>query len=149
VARNFDDHRKKKDEATRAEREFILGGEHFTARARVRPEAFMEWDSLDMETTPASEILEKADATILSMIEKKDNAHDRYRALREREDDALNLEDLTDLVQWLVEVQSGGRPTEPASDSSTSPDETGTSLTDSSPSPESKEEPELSTLGSS
>jgi hypothetical protein len=147
--KNFDDHRKKKDEATRAEREFQLGGEQFTAKARVRPEAFMEWDSMDMEETPASEILVMADRTILSLIEKKDGAHDRYRAVRENEEDPLSLEDLTDLIQWLVEVQSGGRPTEKSSGSSTSPDETGTNSTDNSPSPESEEELGVLTLGSS
>jgi hypothetical protein len=146
--KNFDDHRKKKDEATRTEREFLLGGERFTAAARVRPEAFMEWDSIDMENTPAAEILANADKTILSLIEKKDGAHDRYRAVRENEEDPLSLEDLTDLIQWLVEVQSGGRPTEKSSGSSTTSEETGTRLTDSSPSPESEEEQLVSTLGS-
>jgi hypothetical protein len=146
--KDFDDHRKKKDEATRAERVFQLGGEQFTARARVRPEAFMEWDSMDMEKTPASEILVMADRTILSLIEKKDGAHDRYRAVRANEEDPISLEDLTDLIQWLVEVQSGGRPTERSSDSSTSSEETGTSSTDSSPSPGSEEEQPVLTLGS-
>lgn len=147
--KNFDDHRKKKDEATRAQREFQLGGETFTARARVRPEAFMEWDSMDMANTPASEILVMADKTILDLIEKKDDAHARYRALREREEDPLNLEDLTDLIQWLVEVQSGGRPTEPSPDSSSSPEETGTRSTEDSSSTATPAEPVLSTSDSS
>jgi hypothetical protein len=147
--KNFDDHRKKRAEATRAEREFLLGGEPFTARASVRPEAFMRWDSMDMENTPAAEILAVADETILSLIEKKDDAHARYRALREREEDAVNLEDLTDLIQWLVEVQSGGRPTEPSPASSSSPAETGTPSTDASSSPDSEEESGVLTLGGS
>jgi len=149
MPKDFDDHRRKKAEATRKEREFILGGEPFTARATVRPEAFAAWDSLNMEEATPTEILKTADDTILQMIEKKDGAHDRYRAVRERDDDdAIGLEDLTDLIQWLVEVQSG-RPTEPPSDSGPSPSETGTSSTADSSSPEPEEEQGVSTLGSS
>lgn len=157
MPKNFDDHRQKKAEATRAQREFVLGGEPFTARASVRPEAFMEWDSLDMENTPPAVILQTADNTILTMIEKKDDAHNRYRAVREREDDAISLDDLVELIQWLVEFQSGtkedgetpSRPTEPSSASATSQGETGTPSTPDSSSQESTAEPELSTLGSS
>jgi hypothetical protein len=148
--RNFDDHRAKR--LNKAQRTFQIGGEQFVAKASVRPEALAEWDDLDPENASTAEIMRVSDNTILALIEPGEDgeAHDRFRQIRLREgDDALNLSDCTMLLKWLIEVQSGGRPTEPQSGSTQSPSGTGASSTDASHSPGSPAEPQPSTLGSS
>lgn len=78
------------------------------------------------------------------MIENVDHAHDRYRAARANDDDPIGMKDLTDLIQWLVEVQTG-RPTELPPGSSGSPESGGVTSTDDSFSPETPAEPTPST----
>jgi hypothetical protein len=132
--KNFDEQRSTLSEE---ERTFQIGGETFLARAKVRPEALAQWDGISGDM-PALDILKASDETILALMDQRDNAHARYTALREREDDPLSLDDLVDLGQWLVEVVTG-RPTEPLSGSTTSPSTPGTTPTGAPSSPESPE----------
>lgn len=137
--RNFDDHRAKR--LNKSQRTFQIGGEQFVAKASVRPEALAEWDDLDPQTANTAEIMRVSDNTICALIEPGEllddgnggeigEAHKRFKALRLREDDALNLADVTGLLKWLIEVQSGGRPTEQPSGSTPLPSATGESSTD-------------------
>jgi hypothetical protein len=137
--KDFDDARRVREQETRDERAFTLGGETFYARMTVRPEAYMRWDSLDVEAATPTEILAVADETIVAMIENVDRASERYYAVRASEDDPVGMKDLTDLIQWLVEVQTG-RPTEQPPVSSGSPESDGPTSTDGSSLPETPEE---------
>jgi hypothetical protein len=140
--KNFDTDRKSR-EIPAEERAFTLGGESFIARSTVRPEALTKWDAI-AEDMSVTDILTATDETILALIEDTDNGHERYRALRQREEDPLGVNDLVEVGKWLVEVQTG-RPIEPPSDSTDSPPSPGTNSTEESSSPETPKEPVAST----
>jgi hypothetical protein len=132
--KNFDEKRHLRRSLTVDDRSFTLGGEIFVAKASMRPEALTDYDRID-ETTSLTETLQIVDGVILKFLEKNpDNAPARYRKIRENEDDPVTVEDLLDLVQWLVEVQTG-RPTGRPDDFSPGPSETGTTSTENSSSP--------------
>jgi hypothetical protein len=119
--KNFDERRKQRAEADRL---FQIGGETFVMRAGVRPEALTPYENLTPEAG-ASEALAVIDDLIVEFIEDNDDAHSRYRNLRERSDDPITMQDLQELTKWLVEQQTG-RPTVPPSPSTASPATTGT-----------------------
>lgn len=125
--KNFDEER-----AHRAsqDRDFKIGGEVFRARSSVKPELLAPYESLD-GTDSAMKALEVIDELLLAMIEPVDDAHARYRAIRERVEDAVSIEDLQELVKWLMEVQTA-RPTGQPVDSSTGRGATGTTSTGTS-----------------
>lgn len=139
MPKNFDE--KRAARAAFMDRDFILGGEQFTMKASVRPEALVRYESLEesdnIETTMAI-----IDDLIIAFLEPGSGgeAHNRYRTLRERESDPISVEDLQELVEWMMEVYSA-RPTVPPGDSSESPGTTGTSSTDDSSSPDIPVEP--------
>ncbi len=131
--RNFDDQRALR---TQGDRGFQIGGEKFIRRASVRPEATRPWEDVSLETTHEA-TLAAIDETVLNMVEPgtRGEAHKRWMKLREREDDAITLGDLLELVQWLVGEQAH-RPTEPPSNFSDEPEEVGTRSMGGSSSPE-------------
>jgi hypothetical protein len=140
--KNFDTERKER-EIPEEERTFTLGGETFIGKSVVRPEALTKWDGITQEME-VTEILTATDETILALIENRDDAHARYTALRQREDDPIGVNDLVEVGKWLVEVQTG-RPTEQPSGSTASPPTPGTTLTAVSSLPETPKEPVAST----
>lgn len=75
-----------------------------------------------------TETLAAIDDSILAMMEQTDEAAERYRALRSREDDPLTIGDLRSVVEWCIE-ESTRRPTGPPSSSTASLDTTGNILT--------------------
>lgn len=125
--KNFDEARQARFDQ---DRDFQIGGQVFRARASVRPELLAPYESLD-ENTSASDALVIIDDLLVAMIEPNDDAHARYRTLREREEDAVGMEDLQELVKWLMEVQTG-RPTEQPGGSSAGPGTPGTTSTGTS-----------------
>lgn len=72
------------------------------------------------------------DTVFVSLTEPDDNAHARYRALREREYDPILLPDLIKVIEWMTEEQTGRRPTGSPSVSSDGRKPTGTTLTEDS-----------------
>lgn len=60
--------------------------------------------------TPLAEQLVLLDATMVALIEAGDDAHGRYRAIRERVEDPLEVADLMAVIKWVTEVDTG-RPT--------------------------------------
>lgn len=124
--KDFDEARAARKDKDRA---FRLGGEVFFMKAGVKPEVFAAYDDVNEETT-ALEALATIDGIVLDMIESRDDAAARYRKVREQEDDPVNLADLTALVEWLIEEQTG-RPTQPLSPSTAGleSETTGTPLT--------------------
>lgn len=92
-----------------ADREFKLGGEIFIRKPAVRPEVMIAYEDMSMEAS-AAESLAVVDKTILSFIEDTNDAHARYQALRERDEDPVSIRDLNQLVVWLIS-ESTKRPT--------------------------------------
>lgn len=104
--KDFDTKRKERSDRDRS---FQIGGETFVRRTGLRPEVLLPWEKIG-EDTPASEVLETIDLLVTDFIEPGDDAVARYQALRARDDDPVTLEDLQELVEWLVSEQTG-RPT--------------------------------------
>lgn len=128
---NFDIERQTRIDA---DRDFIIGGETLRYRASVPPELMIEWSKVEPSTT------DEANIPLLDELMQQfvtEDSWPKWQRIRAVTDDyALNLDDITKVLTWLVERQTG-RPTEPSSDS---PDgspttETGTPSTDASPSP--------------
>lgn len=116
------------DEARRAraeqDREFTIGGERFVMRAGVRPEALTAYEQLQPGTGSAK-TLSVIDELVMAFVEPEDDASGRWTRLRERDADPVTLQDLQQLVEWLVEGQTG-RPTVPPSPSTPPPEKAGT-----------------------
>lgn len=140
--------RAERDKQTAKEREFRIGGEKFTWRPGVRPEALSDLALIkagkrDKEGnllrdadgeivdagTPMNESIAIIDGIIVDMIESSDDAHTRWRELRSRQDDPITLDDMQAVVQWLVEQQTGRTPTPPRSRSGSGRGGTGTRST--------------------
>jgi hypothetical protein len=109
-----------------ADRQFRIGGEVFTHRPTIRPEHMARYEDMGKDTS-ATEAMEIIDALIIAWIDTSDDpdAHDRYRALRLREDDPIGGGDLSDVVRWLYR-QSTRRPTQEPDLSSDGRESTGT-----------------------
>jgi len=119
--KDFDEARRRRAEQ---DREFTIGGERFVMRAGVRPEVLAPYEGLTADTSP-TESLQIIDELVMAFVEPTDDAARRWVRLRERDDDPVTLQDLTELVQWLVEGQTG-RPTVPPSPSTRSSEISGT-----------------------
>jgi len=132
--KDFDVLRKQREAQDRM---FQIGGETFVRRASVRPEAVEPWESVGSNPDITSgDVIARMDETVINLIEPgpKGEAHKRWKALRAREDDAVNLGDMIDVITWLVEEQSA-RPTQSPGSFSGEPDTTGTPSTGASSPP--------------
>lgn len=126
MSKNFDIGRKARAK-TAEERTFTIGGETFVAKDGVHPSALAAYDAIS-DASGVGETLATVDDLIISMIEDNDNGHARYLAVRENTQDIVTVEDLLELVRWLVELQTG-RPTGQPDDSSPGQPSTETPLT--------------------
>lgn len=86
---------------------FHIGGEDFQMRY-VRPEVLASWEE-EPDDEKSDEILKRQDERVAQFLATEDDRK-RWRALRAREDDALPLVKLNELLRWMVEVQTS-RPT--------------------------------------
>lgn len=127
--RDFDKERQVRNERNR---QFKIGGETFTAKSGVRPEVLAAYEDISTDDTTAVQILAVIDEIVLGLIENTDDAHARYQTLRARDEDPVTLEDLQEVVQWLIQEQTGRTPTRQPSPSGDGPKETETILTDDS-----------------
>lgn len=136
---DFDTARKQRaarDAKTAPNRTFKIGGETFTWAPSARPEALTVLTTirpgkrnkdgtyvLDAEDepvdrgTPLHESVEIIDSIITDLIEDTDNAHERWASLRTRTKDPITLEDMQELVQWLISQVANRTPTQPSSQS--------------------------------
>lgn len=130
--RNFDDSRKK-SRASEEARTFVLGGETFVLRPAIHPEALEDYDRITPEST-IKETLDIVDELILNMIDTRDDSHERYHRVRSNRNDPITIDDLQELVQWMVEMQTA-RPTGQPGDSSPGQSSTATESTVESSSP--------------
>lgn len=98
-------------DAEQAERErdddayaFLLRGETFYRRRRVSLKEARDADSrLDSDVDDYDTVIRQT----LTYVEDRDDAHARFRALTERDENGLGLGDLFELRKWLVEEESG------------------------------------------
>jgi hypothetical protein len=136
---DFDTARKQRaarDAKTAASRTFQIGGEKFTWAPSARPEALtvlttirpgkrdntgayiLDADDEPVDRgTPLHESVAIIDSIITDLIEDKDNAHERWASLRTRTNDPITLEDMQELVQWLISQVANRTPTQPSSQS--------------------------------
>ena len=115
--KDFDESRQAREAR---ERTFKIGGEEFTFRPAVTPEALLPYNrAITGESKPTEEDwIAIYDETIRALLEPGQDerwAHVRGGDLA----NPLNVQDINELLQWLLEQQTD-RPTGQPSDSSTS-----------------------------
>jgi hypothetical protein len=90
-------------------RSFKFCGETFVMRKAIKPETMAIRDTIT-EDSPMEESMAALDDLFLSMIEHGEDAEARYRALRDA-DDELGIRDISDVLDWMIEQQTGRPPT--------------------------------------
>lgn len=115
--KNFD------EEALEQDLTFQVGGEVFQMRY-VRPEVLAAWEDEAIDEK-SEELLKRQDERILAFLSDKES-RDRWVALREREENAVPMVQVNELLRWMVEVQTS-RPTTPPSPSVAGPGKRGRS----------------------
>jgi hypothetical protein len=124
--RNFDEGRHAR-RRTEEERTFVLHGETFVLRAAVRPEVLNAFDLIS-DASGVTETMKALDEMFVDLIDDRDGAADRYATIRADDTDPITLEDLDDVVKWMIEVVTG-RPTSSPSGSTDGREATGTTST--------------------
>lgn len=101
-------------------RTFQMRGEEFVMIEAARPESLAaDPGETGDEIEDSMKVL---DDRFLSLIEhsepgpglKESPEELRYRALRARESDGLSIRDLREVIDWLIEEQTGRPPTSPS-----------------------------------
>lgn len=142
--KNFDESRYQ-ERSTRpaSERTFVIGGQSFLLRSAVRPEVLARLDEVDMEAP--GQVIAAVDSIIVDCLTEADR--EKWRQVRTTDDEAtlISLQDLTELLQWVMGALSG-RPTERPSDSSDGSAPTGMFSTVVSPSTEPTPSPMISAV---
>lgn len=114
--KNFDEAR---EERERRDRSFQIGGQEFTYRPAVSPEAILRWSQMtggEMPDLTEQEAISILDDTVGAFLEP--GQEKKWKAVRDPDlKNPLNISDLRDLIAWLFEEQAG-RPTSPPSGSS-------------------------------
>jgi hypothetical protein len=109
---NFDEERAKRKGV-----EFQIGGQTFTTRAFVRPEILATWETETEDGKPTDQ-LEAADRLIAGFLIPSDA--ERWAALRANDDDTLaviSIQDLDDMIRFLVEANANRATTAPSASS--------------------------------
>lgn len=107
MARNFDDLLEK-------DQTFIVRGEKFTYQD-VKPEILSAFEaSTNGAKTDEENAWDIFDRQVMVFLPEEQHA--RWKELRAREKDPVTIHQLTELIKWLMEAQTG-RPTEQPSPS--------------------------------
>jgi hypothetical protein len=122
MSKNFDEERRTKIDAL-GDRTFEVGGEKFTRRATLRPDSVLKYAALLAGELSPEESLKRSDEGNLTLIEAE--GHERWRAIREREEDAIDNETINGVLNWLI-AEAVGRPTEAPVSSGNGRDKSGT-----------------------
>jgi hypothetical protein len=101
MPRNFDEERQ-------FDPVFIIRGESFRMKI-VRPEVIAEWEDSPIPEKSVDAI-KYIDDKLKQFIENTDGSHERWDALRAKDDDPVSMGELDELLRWMVETQSA-RPT--------------------------------------
>lgn len=96
-------------------RTFQVGGQVFVMKKAVKPELLKIREDMT-EDAPVEEAMAALDDLFLSMIESGEDAEARYRALRE-DPEGLSIGDMNEVIDWLIQRQTGRPPTQPSGSS--------------------------------
>lgn len=107
---------------------FKFGGETFYVRANVGYLGIKRVASLTDDST-GGETFEVIEQSVISMIDPRDDAITRLRAVLSNDDFPITFEDLVSLQNWLIGEQTNRPPTQEQSSAST-PSKTGPRLTE-------------------
>ena len=136
--KNFDEERAARQASPAT---FQMGGDVFSLRASVRPEALSVLESIDEKDVVLSEMFATLDQVVHEFLIPEDGP--RWDELRKRPDSPVGIQDISALIKWLTEEgisEITGRPIEQSGDSSAGLKTTETSSTADSSSPDSTEE---------
>jgi hypothetical protein len=120
---------------------FQMGGETFSLRASVRPEALSGLEEIDEKDSALSVVFGVLDTVVKEFLVVDDGP--RWDELRQRPDSPVGIQDISSLVKWLTEegiAEISGRPTEQPGGSSAGQETTETTSTGGSSSPDSPAE---------
>lgn len=110
---------------------FKFGGQEFHVRANVGYLGIKRVAALT-ETSSGGETFDAIELSVLSMIDPRDEAMERFKAVIENNDDPVTFDDLVDLQNWLIGEQTSRPPTQEQPSSATptanGPASTGLSL---------------------
>lgn len=112
------------------EKPFKFGGEVFYVRANVGYLSIKRVAALS-ESSTGEETFAAIEDSVISMIDPRDNAVERFLAVTRNNDDPITFDDLVELQNWLLQEQSGRPPTQDPPSAPT-PSPTGTSSTETS-----------------
>jgi len=101
------------DELKASDRDFKVSGETFHWRD-VRPEVLTSFEPSENGDGDANAAWRLMDDQILLFIVPDE--HDKWRELRARDDEPVTIGQMSAMIQWLMEQQTG-RPTEAPSPS--------------------------------
>lgn len=121
-------------ERVNADRSFRIGGITFTYKPSVSADLLADYfdATFSVEGTNA-DVVAKADALVLGWLEP--GQEDAWRAVRSASAESpLSMRDIQEIITHMTEILAG-RPTESASDSSSTSERTGTTSVEQSPSP--------------
>lgn len=99
--KNFDEELAERDSLDA--RTFQLHGQQFIRRVAVRPERLFDYQPRLAEAKSSRETFEIVDEYMLLLIEDADDAHNRYRALRADDENALSSRSLLTVLGWLFD----------------------------------------------
>lgn len=109
--------------------------ELFYVRANVGYLGIKRVASLSEESS-GGETFEAIEASVISMIDPRDNALERLLAVTNNNDDPVTFDDLVELQNWLIEASSGRPPTQDQPSATTPPPTGEASAAPSSTAPE-------------
>ena len=116
---------------------FKIAGEHFTILQGISPEEFSEkarpYFEMTKETS-AEEATSIADAFVITFLADEDGA-ERWHRIRAQRDPAVTAREIREIIQWILEEQTGHPTTlpEPSSNGGGSTGENSTETSSSSP----------------
>lgn len=131
--KDFDELRRKREERDRPS--FKMGGEEFRCRYGIPPEALADYLEMGAET-PEPEAIAILDRTVLAFLVPDDR--EKWTAIRATggdSDNPVTVEDIAELIRWLI-AEAANRPTRQPSDSSSEGGANGTGSTAISSPPE-------------
>ena len=98
------------------EHPFQFRGEVFFVRANVDYDILRSIAKLT-EETDGSKVIDTIENAVVKLIDPKDDAHNRFRAVRQNDEMVVTYDDLTELLNWLIEEQTKRPPTQAESSS--------------------------------
>lgn len=115
-------HQERQDEF--GDKPFKFGGEIFHVRANVGYLAIKRVAALSDSST-GSETFEVIEDSVMSMIDPRDEAIERFLRVTRSLDDPITFDDLVELQNWLIQEQTSRPPSQQKRSSST-PERSGT-----------------------